>query len=134
MIETKTQIRVRYAETDQMGVVYHANYAIYFEVARTDGFRQIGLPYSQLEADGVKLPVVDLHIKYHKSAHYDELLTIVARVREMPVVRLVVDYEIVNEAGELLCEGESTLVFMDMKRNRPTRMPEYMRQAMEKYF
>ena len=88
MIKTETKIRVRYADTDKMGVVYHANYAVYYEVARTEMFREIGLPYAKMEESGVMLPLVDLHCNYRKSAQYDDLLTVVTTVEEMPNVKI----------------------------------------------
>lgn len=134
MIETKSTLRVRYAETDKMGVVYHANYAIYFEMARTEMFREIGLPYSQMESEGIMLPLIDLHINYKKPAHYDDLLTVVTQVNQMPNVKIKFDYAIYNEQNELLVDGYTTLVFIDMHRNKPTRMPEYVKCELEKYF
>lgn len=134
MIETKMQIRVRYAETDKMGVVYHANYAIYYEAARTEMFREIGLPYAKMEENGIMLPLVDLHCNYHKSACYDDLLTIVTTLEEMPNVKIKFNYKIYNEAGTLLNSGYTTLVFIDTQRNRPTKMPDYIRDVIEPYF
>ena len=134
MIKTKTQLRVRYAETDKMAVVYHANYAQYFEVARTEMFRELGLTYATMEANGIMLPLVDLYCRYHRPAHYDELLTIEVTVEEMPAVKIKFNYKIYNEQNELLTDGYTTLVFIDMKTNRPTRMPENIKQVVEKYF
>ena len=134
MIEATTQVRVRYAETDMMGVVYNANYAIYFEVARTEMFRKIGMPYAEMERNGVRLPVVDLHCRYYKSAYYDDLLTLTARVKEMPKVKIVFEYEIRNEAGDLLADGYTTLAFMDIAKQRPIKMPEYVERVISKYF
>lgn len=134
MLKTKTTLRVRYSETDKMGVVYHANYAQYFEVARTEMFREIGLAYSDMEANGIMLPLVDLYCHYHKPAYYDDNLTIEVTVEEMPSVKIKFNYKIYNEKGDLLTDGYTTLVFIDMKTNRPTRMPEYIKQVVEKYF
>ncbi|MBP5366229.1 MAG: acyl-CoA thioesterase [Bacteroidales bacterium] len=134
MLKTKTSLRVRYSETDKMGVVYHANYAQYFEVARTEMFREIGLAYSDMEANGIMLPLVDLYCRYHKPAYYDDNLTIEVTVEEMPSVKIKFNYKIYNEKGDLLTDGYTTLVFIDMKTNRPTRMPEYIKQVVEKYF
>lgn len=134
MIQTKTQIRVRYAETDKMGVVYHANYAQYFEVARTEMFREIGLSYAAMESNGIMLPLVDLYCKYHKPAHYDDLLTILVSIEDMPNVKIKFKYKIFNEDNTLLTEGYTTLAFIDMKTNRPIRMPEYIAQVVKKYF
>lgn len=134
MIEYKTQIRVRYADTDMMGVVYHANYAIYFEVARTEMFRAIEMPYAELEKNGIRLPVVDLHCKYHRPALYDDLLTVTATMKEMPGVRIRFEYKVENQKGELLCEGDTVLVFTDINSGRPVRMPSYVGEVIQKYF
>ncbi len=134
MIESKTQIRVRYADTDKMGVVYHSNYAIYFEVGRTEMFREIGLPYDEMEANNIMLPLVDLHINYKRPAHYDDLVTVTTTLKEMPNVKIRFDYEIHNEKGELLVDGYATLVFIDSLRNRPTRIPDGIKNVIEKYF
>lgn len=125
---------MRYADTDKMGVVYHANYAVYYEVARTEMFREIGLPYAKMEENGVMLPLVDLHCNYRKSAQYDDLLTVVTTVEEMPNVKIRFNYSIYNEQGELLNDGYTTLVFMDIERKRPTRMPDEIRAVVAKFF
>lgn len=134
MLQIKTQIRVRYADTDKMGVVYHSNYAVYFEVGRTEMFREIGLPYDEMEKNNVMLPLVDLHINYKRPAKYDDLLTVVTTIKEMPGVKVHFDYEVLNENGDLLCDGYTTLVFIDMERNRPTRMPDSIGNVLAKYF
>lgn len=127
MISSTISLRVRYGETDQMGVVYHGNYATYCEVARVEFFREIGLPYKELEEKGVMLPVVDLGFKFLKSAHYDEVLHIKTTLVEIPKsVRIRFDYEIRNDKGELLTTAYSVLAFVDMKTRRPVRCPEYM--------
>ncbi|MFN7312938.1 MAG: acyl-CoA thioesterase [Bacteroidota bacterium] len=134
MFSASTQIRVRYGETDQMGVVYHGNYALFFESARTEALRAIGISYKAIEESGVMMPVHSLSFKYLKSAKYDDLITVVAKFNHMPTVRAVIEYEVYNEANELLCTGESTLVFMDVKTNRVTRCPQILEQALIPYF
>jgi len=132
MIYTTISLRVRYGETDQMGVVYHGNYATYCEVARVEFFREMGLPYKELEDNGIMLPVVELNLKYIKPAHYDEVLHIKTSIPEIPrSVRLRFDYEIYNEMNELLTIGHSVLAFVDMKTKRPVRCPDYMIEQME---
>lgn len=126
MYKNKTKIRVRYGETDQMGVVYHANYATYFEVGRTEWLRQYGLTYKSMEDNGIMLPVISLEIKYKNSAKYDDKLTVITSIKNLPKARIEFDYELVNESGDLLATGNTVLVFIDMKRNRPTRCPEYL--------
>ncbi len=134
MLSYTAQIRVRYADTDKMGVVYYANYAVFYEVARTELFRHIGFPYSSLEEQGIALPVVELVSHYHKSAHYDELLNVQVSIRQMPTAKVVFFYEIRNEQGDLLNDGQTTLVFVNMQTGRPTRIPADVRAAMEQYF
>ena len=126
MYKKQTQIRVRYGETDQMGVVYHANYASYFEVGRTEWLREYGITYKSMEETGVMLPVISLEIKYKNSAKYDDLLTIKTSIKKLPSARIEFDYELVNESGDLLATGSTDLVFIDMKRNRPMRCPDYL--------
>lgn len=126
MYKNQTQIRVRYGETDQMGVVYHANYASYFEVGRTEWLREYGITYKSMEETGVMLPVISLEIKYKNSARYDDLLTIKTSIKKLPSARIEFDYELVNESGDLLATGSTDLVFVDVKRNRPMRCPDYL--------
>lgn len=126
MHKNETKIRVRYGETDQMGVVYHANYANYFEVGRTEWLRQYGITYKSMEDSGIMLPVISLEIKYKNSARYDDMLTVKTVVKSVPSVRIEFDYELLSEHGDILATGNTVLVFIDMKRNRPTRCPDYL--------
>ncbi|MGB3608379.1 MAG: thioesterase family protein [Psychroserpens sp.] len=120
------EFRVRYGETDKMGVVYHGNYAQYFEIGRTEWLRKIGFSYRKMEADGLMLPVISLTINYKKSAHYDDLIKVKTKLLKMPGVKIEFEYEIVNENDELLTTGTSVLVFIDINKNRPTRCPQYL--------
>lgn len=120
------KVRVRYAETDQMGVVYHGNYAMYFEMGRVEWLRNRGLSYSFMEANGVMLPVVSLTMNYKKPARYDDLLTVRTIFKKQESVKIEFDYEIMNEAGELLTTGNSVLVFVNMKTGRPVLPPDYV--------
>ncbi|MCA0133058.1 acyl-CoA thioesterase [Winogradskyella alexanderae] len=129
----ETQIRVRYGETDQMGVVYHANYAVYFEVGRTEWLREFGLSYSGMEAEGIMLPVISLSINYKNSARYDDVLKVITRLKKMPTATIDFEYELVKKSGELLATGSTTLAFIDMKRNRPTRCPKYLLDKLQNY-
>ena len=124
MVEATTQLRVRYSETDQMGYVYYGNYAQYFEVARVEFLRSKGVSYKKLEEEGIMLPVLKLEVKYHKPAKYDDLLTIKTIVKKKPSITVNFHFEIYNEQNELLTTGFTSLVFIDMKRNRPTRPPK----------
>ena len=120
MFTYETQVKVRYAETDQMGVVYHGNYAQYYEIARTECFEaSSGMTYASMEAEGVMLPILELQSKYLKPALYNQVLTIKSIVKELPTVRLHVEYEIYNEAKELINIGKTTLVFVDKETRRP---------------
>ncbi|MEK6451196.1 MULTISPECIES: acyl-CoA thioesterase [Myroides] len=119
-------VRVRYAETDQMGVVYHGNYAQYLEIGRVEWLRNLGVSYKKMEEMGVMLPVVSLTMNYKKSAKYDEILTIRTVFKKLSSVKIEFDYELYNEAGELLTTGNSVLVFIDMKTGRPIAAPKYV--------
>lgn len=121
MIESRSQIVVRYAETDMMGVVYHGNYLPWFEVGRTTLLRELGLPYRQLEAEGYRLPVLEVAAKYLRPAVYDDTLTIVTFLRERPVLRIRLEYE-VRRGDELLATGHSVHAFID-REGRPVRPP-----------
>ena len=123
------KVRVRYAETDQMGVVYHGNYAQYFEMGRVEWLRNLGLSYSVMEKQGVMLPVVSLTMNYKKPARYDDLLTVRTIFKKQEGVKIEFDYEIYNETGELLTIGNSVLVFVDMKTGRPVLPPDYVRES-----
>jgi acyl-CoA thioester hydrolase len=134
MFTNEIKIRVRYAETDQMGFVYYGNYAIYFEVARVELLRSIGFSYKKLEGEGVLLPVIDFTIKYKKPAFYDDNLTIKTTVRELPSAKIRFHYETVNEKDELLNIAETTLVFVNKNTGRLTSPPDDFLEAMKKYF
>lgn len=125
------EVRVRYAETDQMGVVYHGNYAQYFEMGRVEWLRNLGVSYKSMEEDGIMLPVVSLTMNYKKPARYDDLLTIKTILKKQESVKIEFDYEITNEAGELLTTGNSILVFVNMKSGRPTMPPEYILEKLK---
>jgi len=124
MFEAQTQIRVRYAETDQMGYVYYGNYATYFEVARVETLRQMGLSYKELEGQGVMMPVLENWSKYIAPAKYDELLTIKVMIKERPNVRISFHYEIYNPDDKLIHIGETKLVFVDIDTRKPRQIPK----------
>jgi acyl-CoA thioester hydrolase len=128
------QIRVRYAETDQMAYVYYGNYAMYYEVARVDALRQIGLNYVELEQAGIMMPVHENYSKYHAPAKYDDLLDIKVTITELPKVRMRFDYEIRNQSQVMINEGYTTLVFIDMKTNKLTRAPKAMIDTLNPFF
>ena len=126
MKKFSTNIRVRYGETDQMGVVYHGNYASYFEIARTEWLRNLGVTYKELENKGIMLPVISLFFNFIKSAKYDDVLTITVILKKKPLVKIEFDYEIYNQKIEKISVGNSVLAFMDMKTNKPLRCPNYI--------
>jgi len=135
MYQTDVEIRVRYSETDQMGYVYYGNYAAYYEVARTEAFRRLGIHYKEMEAAGVMMPVLELKCKYIRPAKYDDLLTVRLFLKHNPTAaRILFEYEVYNQASELLNIGETTMVFVDMKTGRPVPTPQEIQQIMAPYF
>src|SRR4051812_12889831 len=134
MYQSEVQIRVRYAETDQMGFVYYGNYATYFEVARVESFRALGFSYRSMEESGVMMPVLEYKSKYIRPAMYDDLLTIKIFIKELPSTRIKFDYEVVNEKGILLNVGETTLVFVSSTTKRPCPMPDSFLDMLKPYF
>jgi acyl-CoA thioester hydrolase len=134
MYQSETSIRVRYGETDQMAYVYYGNYAMYYEVARVESLRQLGVTYKELEASGIMMPVLENHSKFLGPARYDELLRIVTTIREKPTVKIKFEYEIFNEQNKLINQGETLLVFIDIKTGRPCRTPEMMLKVLEPFF
>lgn len=134
MYKTTFQIRTRYAETDQMGYVYYGNYATYFEVARVEALRSLGLSYREMEEQGVMLPVLESTIKYIRPATYDELLTIHTAIETWPGVRLVFHHEIYNEKGELINKASITLVFINKENMKPRSATSDFLAALKPYF
>ncbi len=128
----QTQIRVRYSETDQMRVVYHGNYAQYFEIGRVEWLRNKGLSYKWMEENGIMLPVVSLTMNYKKPARYDELLTLTTILKNRTTVKIEFDYELYNESEELLTTGNSILVFVDMKTGKPVSPPQYILEILDR--
>lgn len=134
MYRSETSIRVRYGETDQMGYVYYGHYAMYYEVARVESLRQLGLTYRELEEMGVMMPVLENKSKYIAPAKYDDLLKVVTTIKEKPGVKIRFEYEIFNQAGTLINQGETLLVFINMKTNKPCRPPEAMEKVLAPFF
>ena len=133
MYEYVYQHRVRYRECDPMGVVYHTHYLDYFEAARTEALRELGIAYRDVEDSGIIMPVVNLDVQYKRPALYDDLLDIVTRFETMPSVRVPITYA-VRRTGEsdVLATGQVTLCFMDAERRRPTRPPASIRRTFER--
>jgi acyl-CoA thioester hydrolase len=135
MYISETTIRVRYADTDQMSVVYYGNYAEYFEVGRTESIRQLGFTYKDLEAKGIMMPVVELHAKYLRPAKYDDLLTIRTTLRELPTDhKMEFHTEVLNESNKLLCTGRVVLFFLNMSDQKRAKMPSDMLEKYLPYF
>lgn len=125
----KIQIRVRYGETDQMGVVHHGNYALYLEMGRIEWLRKLGISYKDMEESGVMLPVVSLNINYKKPAGYDDVINVKTQLKNNPTAKIEFEYEITNEKGEILTTASTVLVFIDKKTNRPVKAPQYILDA-----
>lgn len=134
MYTSETKVRVRYAETDQMRYVYYGNYAVYFEVGRTEALRKLGMSYRSLEEGGIMLPAIEYNVKFLKPVFYDEELTIKTIIRDLPNVRIRFFYEVFNEKGVLVCTADTTLVFVNMKNNRPCAAPGDFLNVLKKYF
>jgi acyl-CoA thioester hydrolase len=135
MFESSTQIRVHYALTDQMGVVYHGHYAQFFEIGRSEAIRQLGFTYKELEAMGIIMPVVDLHSKFIFPVKYDELITVKITLREMPHHHKIVFHsEVFNEEGRLCTSGAVTLYFMEAATMKRVDMPLPLVEKLAPYF
>jgi acyl-CoA thioester hydrolase len=133
MIRYSTDIRVRYADTDQMKFVYYGKYFEYFEQGRSDLLRAIGLPYPQIEAMGLFLPVIEAHAMYKRAARYDDLLHVVTYFREMPVARIRLDYEVFKEGeGDVIALGYTMHTFINAATGKPTRVPAQFLEAVAK--
>lgn len=134
MLTQEIKIRVRYAETDQMGYVYYGNYASYYEVARVESLRNLGFSYKLLEEQGIMMPVVENNSKFIRPGKYDDLLTIKVIVDEMPSKRITFKYEIYNEREKLINLGETILAFVNMKNGRTIEAPESIKTLLDPFF
>ena len=135
MFSTETQIRIHYALTDQMGVVYHGHYAQFYEIGRGEALRKIGYSYKDIEAMGIIMPVVDIHSRFLRPAKYEDLITVKTTLKELPIHhKIVFHHEIYNEQGELLNTGDVSLYFMQAKGMKRCEMPLELREKLEKYF
>jgi acyl-CoA thioester hydrolase len=131
MKDHQIQVRVRYSETDQMGVVYHGNYIPYFEIGRVEWLRNKGISYKKMEESGIALPIVNMNINYKKSAVYDELLTVHTVFKSQTSVKIEFDCAIYNEAKELLTTAQFLLVFISLKTGKPTAPPSYILELLK---
>lgn len=135
MIRSETKIRVRYGETDQMGYVYYGVYAQYYEVGRVEAMRLLGFSYKEVEERGLLLPVIEFSIQYKKPAFYDEEITVVTYLKQIPTgLRLLFEYECYNEKGELLNTGKVTLVSKDKFSGKLIPLPDWFREAFKPFF
>ncbi len=134
MFVSETKLRVRYSETDQMGVVYYGNYAQYYEVGRVEAMRELSTSYSEMEKRGIAMPILSMNCKYIRPAQYDDLLIIRTTIADMPATRIRFDYEIFDEKGNLLNIGETTLVFVDKVTFKPCRSPKWFTELLKKRF
>lgn len=125
---------MRYGETDQMGYMYYGNYAQYYEVGRVEMLRSLGMSYSSMEADGIMMPVLELKCKYIKPALYDQEITVKTIIKTLPGIRIFFEYELYNEKEELINLGATTLVFVDMKKNKPTNPPDNFMEKLSVFF
>jgi acyl-CoA thioester hydrolase len=135
MYEHITKIRVRYAETDQMDIVYYGNYAQYFEVARAEWIRELGFTYKKMEEMGVRMPVVHMEVRFLRPAHYDDLIFIKTTLKELPLQHEITFYhEVYNENNKLLTTGNVTLFFIDSKTNKRMNMPDELKNTLAAFF
>jgi acyl-CoA thioester hydrolase len=135
MFTSKTQIRIHYALTDQMGVVYHGHYAQFYEIGRTEALRKLGLTYKEVEAAGVIMPVTEIHSRFLRPALYDDLITVITTVKELPVHHKIIFHsEIYNEKNELLNVGDVSLYFMDSKTMKRCEMPLQIKEKLVDFF
>ncbi|MER3498173.1 MAG: thioesterase [Chitinophagaceae bacterium] len=135
MFISETQVRVRYAETDQMGVVYHSNFFLYYEVSRAESIRKLGFTYADMERLGVIMPVIEVQTRFLRPALYDDLLTVKTILKELPVHhKIEFHHEVYNEKRELLANGRIILYFMKAKTMKRTSMPEQLAKKLQPYF
>ena len=133
LLSFETKIRVRYKDTDQMGIMHHSNYIVMYEMARTEWLREMGLTYAEIERRGIMSPIIEVQSRYLYPAFYDEVLTVKVFMDEMPSARLIIGSEVYNESGKLINTGCVTLGFMHADTRRPCRAPEWFVSALEEY-
>lgn len=131
MLQRSFQMRVWYVDTDQMGIVHHSNYVKYYEAARSDLMRDLGVSYAEMESSGVMMPILEVHSYYKASAFFDELITVEITLEELPMARITFNYKIFNESGKLLNTGSTVLGFMHSDTHKPTRAPKWFVELLE---
>ncbi|MDG2194220.1 MAG: thioesterase family protein [Polaribacter sp.] len=124
VIFKSTSFRVRYGETDQMGVVYHGNYAQFFEIGRIDWLRSLDISYKKMEENNIILPVISLQCNFKKSAEFDDEITVKTILKKIPSVKIEFEYEITNQKNELLTTGNTVLAFINAETKKPMRCPD----------
>lgn len=134
IIHNVTNIRVRYYDTDQMGIVYYGNYARFYEIGRVEALRHLGMSYKELEERGIAMPVYDLNSRFIRPAKYDDLLTIRVTIPQLPKTRFMFSYEIFNQDDQLLNTGQTTLVFVRLDTGRPCSAPADLVEAAKPFF
>ncbi|HEY8689432.1 MAG TPA: thioesterase family protein [Chitinophagaceae bacterium] len=135
MFTSETQIRIHYALTDQMGVVYHGHYAQFYEIGRTEAIRELGFTYKEIEKMGILLVVTDIHTRFLRPAKYDDLITVKTSLREIPEHHKIVFHsEIYNEENQLLNTGDVTLYFMEAKTMKRCEMPVVLKEKLSIFF
>jgi len=130
--KTQINIRVRYAETDQMGIVYYGNYALYLEQGRTEWLRELGFSYKWMEDNNIHLPVVNFSINYKSPAYYDDILTVTTTLKKLPTAKIEFYYEIYNEKGKLLVSASTDLVFINSTTKKIIKAPDYLLKKLVK--
>lgn len=125
MLQGEYKIRVGYKDTDRMGIVHHSNYIVYYETARTELMRSLGLSYAEMEARGVMMPILDVQSHYMRPAQYDDILTVRVTMPEMPMARIRFEYEIFDSAGNAINRGSTVLGFLHSDTRRPCRAPQW---------
>jgi len=133
MYTHEIEIRVRYGEVDMMGYLYYGYYSFYYEQARVETMRSLGIPYKRMEELGYLLPVRDLHIKFIKPAFYDDVVRIKTMIKKMPSVRHDFSYEMYNAKGELINTADTTLVYLDKESRKPVQCPEFVKELLRPY-
>lgn len=132
MLTSRSEIRVRYAETDMMGIAYHANYLPWLEIGRTDLLRAHGFPYADLERMGFRLPVVEVGVRYQRPALYDDVITVETTLREKPTVRVSLEYRILR-GDTVLATAHTAHAFLN-HQNEPVRPPAEFLAAVKQWF
>ena len=124
MIENNTSFKIRYAETDQMGYAHHGNYAQYFEIGRLELLHELGISYKKMEEEGLILPVYSINTRFIQPAKFDDTVRLRTILKEIPTARITFEYEIYNAENKKISTGETVLVFVDTKKNRPIKIPQ----------